>query len=66
MEEFYQRLSSVETAKEIKKRDNGYDVSFGEGASKTLLRVTEAGLPISIKMPDERFMAEFYNVTILK
>lgn len=65
IEEFYQKLCIAKDIKEVKKKDNSYSISFGEGATKALLRITEAGLPISMEIPDERFKVDFYKVTII-
>lgn len=65
IEEFYQGLCEAEKAGVAKKTDDGYKITCGEGAEQKVLKITEAGLPITLLMPDERFYAEFYSVTIL-
>ncbi|MBR6743534.1 MAG: hypothetical protein IKL94_03480 [Clostridia bacterium] len=66
LEEFYKKLCLSESVGKAKKTDGVYKITAGEGADKASLYLTEAGLPIKLEMPDERFFAEFYNVTIQK
>ncbi len=65
IKQVYDRLNLVSTMGETKKEDKEYIRSFGEGAEKTTLHLTEAGYPILLRLPDERFFIEFYNVTVL-
>ena len=65
LEQTYDRLLEVTKIGTVKKEDNTYKITVGEGADKAVLSITEGGLPILLEIPDERFFVEFYNVTIL-
>lgn len=66
IKQVYDRLNLVRVSGDTKKEDKEYIRSIGEGAEKTSLHLTEAGYPILLRLPDERFFIEFYNVTILE
>ena len=65
LEQTYDRLLEVTKSGTVKREDNTYKITVGEGADKAVLSITEGGLPILLEIPDERFFVEFYNVTIL-
>lgn len=66
LEQVYERFYKAADAGEVKKADKSYKLSVGEGAEKAVLHLTEAGYPIMLELPDERFFVEFYNVSVLK
>ena len=64
LKQVYDRLMLVSDSGVAEKRDKTYILSLGEGADRAELHLAESGLPILLRLPDERFYVEFYNVTI--
>ena len=66
LEQIYESLYKAADGGEVKREDKTYKLTVGEGAERAVLHLTEAGYPIKLELPDERFFIEFYNVSILK